>query len=47
MADGVYMNERKVDVIMKKHLKNAMLKSNSKGFAPADCQENSTDKLLL
>ncbi len=35
-ADGVYMNGRKVDVIMKKHLKNAMLKSNSRGFAPAD-----------
>ncbi len=35
-ADGVYMNGRKFDVIMKKHLKNAMLKSNCKGFAPAD-----------
>ena len=35
-ADGVYMNGRKFDVIMKKHLKNGMLKSNSKECAPAD-----------
>ena len=34
-TDGVYLNGRKFNVIMKKHLKNGMLKSKSEGFAPA------------